>query len=259
MKIPLYKVDAFTNELFGGNPAAVCPLDKWLDTELMQAIAAENNLSETAFFVEEKDGYSLRWFTPVTEVDLCGHATLASAYVLMNHLDPARRSVKFHTRSGELTVTRHGDLFSLDFPARPPAPCDVPELLIEALGARPQEVWAARDYMAVYESEDQVRDLEPDMEKLCGIDKFAVIVTAPGQEVDFVSRFFAPAKGVSEDPVTGSAHCTLIPYWSDCLGKQELIARQLSARGGELICQDNGDRVKISGHAVLFASGMIHL
>jgi PhzF family phenazine biosynthesis protein len=259
MKIPLYQVDAFTGRLFGGNPAAVCPLDSWLDDETLQAIAAENNLSETAYFVPAADGFQLRWFTPQVEVDLCGHATLACAFVLMNYLEPDRTEVRFRTKSGELQVTRREDLFTLDFPARPAAPCDVPEELIEALRTKPQEVWAAKAYMAVYESEDEVLDLRPNMEQLSSLDKYAVIVTAPGHTADFVSRFFAPAVGVPEDPVTGSAHCTLIPYWSDFLGKQTLLAHQVSKRGGELLCQDLGDRVKIAGRAVLFAEGTIHL
>jgi PhzF family phenazine biosynthesis protein len=202
----------------------------------------------------------LRWFTPKVEVDLCGHATLASAYILMNHLEPQLSEVRFQTKSGELQVTRNEDLFTLDFPARPAAPCDVPAELIQALGIKPQEVWAAaKAYMAVYESEEEIFDLKPNMELLAGLDKYATIVTAPGQTADFVSRFFAPAVGVPEDPVTGSAHCTLIPYWSDFLGKQTLLAHQVSERGGELLCQDLGDRVKISGRAVLFSEGLIHL
>jgi PhzF family phenazine biosynthesis protein len=259
MKIPLYQVDAFTGRLFGGNPAAVCPLDSWLDDETLQAIAAENNLSATAYFVPVADGFQLRWFTPQVEVDLCGHATLASAFVLMNHLEPDRKEVRFRIKSGDLRVTRTDDLFTLDFPARPAAPCDVPEELIEALGIKPQEVWAAKAYMAVYESEDEILELRPNMEQLSRLDKYGVIVTSPGQTADFVSRFFAPGVGIPEDPVTGSAHCTLIPYWSDCIGKQTLLAHQVSKRGGELLCQDLGDRVKMAGRAVLFAEGTIHL
>jgi PhzF family phenazine biosynthesis protein len=259
MKIPLYQVDAFTGRLFGGNPAAVCPLDSWLDDETLQAIAAENNLSATAYFVPVADGFQLRWFTPQVEVDLCGHATLASAFVLMNHLEPDRKEVRFRIKSGDLRVTRTDDLFTLDFPARPAAPCDVPEELIEALGIKPQEVWAAKAYMAVYESEDEILELRPNMEQLSRLDKYGVIVTSPGQTADFVSRFFAPGVGIPEDPVTGSAHCTLIPYWSDCIGKQTLLAHQVSKRGGELLCQDLGDRVKMAGRAVLFAEGIIHL
>jgi PhzF family phenazine biosynthesis protein len=261
MKIPLYQVDAFTGHLFGGNPAAVCPLEEWLDDGLLQSIAAENNLSETAYLVENGNaGYHLRWFTPSCEVDLCGHATLASAYVLMNHLDPDRTEIRFQTKSGELRVTRHDELYTLDFPARPPAPCEKrPEGLVEALGREPEEIWEAKAYMAVFESENDVHDLRPNFHLLGQLDKYAVIVTAPGSTADFVSRFFAPKAGIPEDPVTGSAHCTLIPYWSDCLGKQSMLAHQVSERGGEILCQDLGERVKISGRAVLYSTGMIHL
>ena len=259
MKIPLYQVDAFTGRLFGGNPAAVCPLESWLDDELLQAIAAENNLSNTAYFVPSGAEFQLRWFTPEVEVDLCGHATLASAFILLTHLYPSRTEIRFHTRSGELRVNKGDDLFTLDFPALPAAPCDVPPELIEALGMKPQEVWEAKSYMAVYESEEEVLDLRPNMEQLSKLEKFGTIVTAPGHTADFVSRFFAPGAGIPEDPVTGSAHCTLIPYWSDFLGKQTLLAHQVSKRGGELLCQDLGDRVKMSGRATLFLEGVIHL
>ncbi|HUS07322.1 MAG TPA: PhzF family phenazine biosynthesis protein [Bryobacteraceae bacterium] len=259
MKLPLYQVDAFTSKLFHGNPAAVCPLESWLDEELMQSIAAENNLSETAFLVPDGDRFQLRWFTPKAEVDLCGHATLASAFVLMTQIDPARNQVVFDTKSGELEVRRNNDLYTLDFPSRPPAPCIAPPTLADALGASPQEVWAAKVYMAVFESAQEVIALEPDMKLLAELDKYAVIATGPGEDCDFVSRFFAPQVGVPEDPVTGSAHCTLIPYWSDCLGKQQLIAQQVSERGGELYCDDLGDRVTMSGRAVLYSTGTIHL
>jgi PhzF family phenazine biosynthesis protein len=259
LKIPVYQVDAFASRVFSGNPAAICPLKKWLPDEQMQAIAAENNLAETAFFVPNQDGYDLRWFTPKVEVDLCGHATLASAFIIFHDLAPAAKSVRFETKSGALIVTRDGDLLSLDFPARPPAECEVYPQLVAALGGQPETILAARDYLAVYSSEDEVRKLAPNMEMLMQIDRFAVIVTAPGKQVDFVSRFFAPAKGVPEDPVTGSAHCTLIPYWSKRLGKKKLHAQQVSARGGELWCEDRGDRVIISGKAVRFLEGSIYL
>ncbi len=250
MRIPMFQVDAFAGRLFSGNPAAICPLENWLPAETMQAIAAENNLAETAFFVPEDTGYRLRWFTPTIEMDLCGHATLASAYVVMNCLDGAdARSVAFETASGTLTVTREGDLYSLDFPSRPPERCEVHPRLIEALGTAPVEVLAARDYMVVYRSEDEVRSLQPNLELLASMDRFAVIVTAPGKNYDFVSRFFAPAHGVPEDPVTGSAHCTLIPYWSRRLGKTELRAFQASPRGGEVFCELRGDRVKSPARA----------
>jgi PhzF family phenazine biosynthesis protein len=260
MQIPIYQVDAFTSRLFAGNPAAICPLEKWLPDDVMQAIAAENNLSETAFFVPENGSYRLRWFTPGVEVDLCGHATLATAYVILNKLSQGRETVSFQTQSGELTVRRQDDLFSLDFPARPPQRCDVHPRLIEALGRVPLEVLGARDYLVVYESEEQVRTLQPNFELLSQVDRFAVIVTAPGTgDIDFVSRFFAPSKGVAEDPVTGSAHCTLIPYWARRLGKTELRARQISKRGGELWCRLQGDRVIIAGGAALYLEGTIRV
>jgi PhzF family phenazine biosynthesis protein len=260
MQIPIYQVDAFSSRLFSGNPAAVCPLEKWLPDEVMQAVAAENNLAETAFFVPENGSYGLRWFTPGVEIDLCGHATLASAYVILNRLSSRGDTVSFQTKSGELTVHRNGDLYSLDFPSRPPQRTEVYPRLIEALGTVPLEILAARDYMVVYESEEQVRTLQPNMELLGQIDRFAVIVTAPGSDgFDFVSRFFAPAKGVPEDPVTGSSHCTLIPYWARRLNKTVLRARQLSKRGGELWCELHGDRVTIAGHAALYLEGSIRV
>lgn len=258
-KIPMYQVDAFAGRLFSGNPAAICPLDAWLSDAEMQAIAAENNLAETAFFVRNGSGYKLRWFTPAVEVDLCGHATLASAFIILNDLTPDERSVSFQTKSGTLTVTRDGDLYSLDFPARMPGPCDVYPELIPALGGTPEAVLAARDYFVVYGTEDELRALKPNMAALMNIDRFAVIATAPGREADFVSRFFAPAKGVPEDPVTGSAHCSLIPYWAQRLGKKSLHAYQLSPRGGEIWCEDRGERVTITGKAVRFFEGTIFL
>jgi PhzF family phenazine biosynthesis protein len=257
--IPFFQVDAFTSSVFGGNPAAVCPLKEWLPEATLQAIAAENNLSETAFFVKSDSGFHLRWFTPAVEVDLCGHATLASAHVLFEHLGVTGDKITFDTKSGKLGVNRKDGLLSLDFPARPSAlvtPCSG---LIEALGGKPQAIFAARDYLVVYGSEEQVRALHPDMEGLKRIDRFAVIATAPGEDCDFVSRFFAPAKGVPEDPVTGSAHCTLIPYWAERLQRNKLTARQVSPRGGDLICELRGERVTICGRCVLFAKGEILL
>ena len=259
MKIPIYQVDAFTSRLFAGNPAAVCPLDEWLSDDQLQSIARENNLSETAYFIPNGGGYKLRWFTPAVEVDLCGHATLASAYVIMTMLEPGRREAHFETRSGELVVTREGDRFSMDFPARAPSECSVDPDLIAALGGKPERVLGARDYMVVYGTEAEVRALEPNMDRLSRVDRFAVIVTAPGDTVDFVSRFFAPSKGVPEDPVTGSAHCTLIPYWADRLGKKQLHALQVSPRGGELWCEHLGERVRMTGNAVRFLTGTIEI
>ena len=259
MRIPLYQIDAFADGPFTGNPAAVCPLDAWLPEDVMQAIAAENNLSETAFFVPEGEGYRLRWFTPTTEVDLCGHATLASGYVVFRWLQPERSRITFQTlQAGPLTVARDGDLLALDFPSRPPAPCEMFEPLGAALGRRPTTLLAARDFLAIYERADDIAALQPDFAALAALDRFAVIVTAPGTGgIDFVSRFFAPARGVDEDPVTGSAHCTLIPYWAQRLGKNRLNARQLSRRGGTLSCALDGDRVTIAGRALPYLEGTI--
>jgi PhzF family phenazine biosynthesis protein len=259
MQIPIYQVDAFTSELFRGNPAAICPLQEWLPDEQLQSIALENNVSETAFFTRDGEHYKLRWFTPAVEVDLCGHATLASAYIIMSEIARGQHEVRFQTRSGELVVTRDGNRYSMDFPARKPTECTPHPDLLVALGGHPETVLSARDYLVVYGTEAEVRGLKPDMARLAELDRFAVIVTAPGRDVDFVSRFFAPAKGVPEDPVTGSAHCTLIPYWSERLGKKELHARQVSARGGELWCEDLGERVRMSGNAVRFLSGTIEI
>lgn len=259
MELPIFQVDAFAGRVFSGNPAAVCPLERWLPDETLQAIAAENNLAETAYFVRTGDRFCLRWFTPACEVDLCGHATLASAYVLFHELNEPGNTLYFDTKSGELTVSRDGDLLALNFPSRPPTAIEADPALIPALGGQPIEVLAARDYFVVYRSPDEVRALRPDMRTLAKIDRFAFIATAPGSDCDFVSRFFAPAKGVDEDPVTGSAHTTLIPYWAAKLGKNNLHARQISPRGGELFCQLLGDRVQIAGYAVLYLRGQITL
>lgn len=260
MRLPLYVVDAFTPHVFGGNPAAVMPLPRWLPDATMQAIAAENNLAETAFFVKEKGGYHLRWFTPVHEVDLCGHATLAAAWVVFEFLERQAKEVRFDSVSGPLGVTRDGELLELDFPSRPPERCEVPAALLEGLGGvRPTEVLASRDFLCVLESEEQVRTLKPDLYRFSQLDRLGVIVTARGRDVDFVSRFFAPNAGVPEDPVTGSAHCTLVPYWAQKLGKVRLRALQVSARGGELFCTDRGPRVSIAGQAVLYLEGHIQV
>jgi len=259
MRIPLYWVDAFTSRRFGGNPAAICPLPRWLPDSLLQAIAAENNLAETAYFVHEPDGYRIRWFTPGVEVDLCGHATLASALVLMDCMGLGGESVVFNSRSGPLTVTRDGPRYTLDFPSRPAAPLADDEALAAALGATPLAVLKARDTMAVFETQAQVASLAPDMKALAKVDTFAVIATAPGDDCDFVSRFFAPRAGIDEDPVTGSAHSTLTPYWSARLGKKDMFARQISPRGGELWLTDRGERVSISGQGVLYMTGFIEV
>ena len=259
MRIPIYQVDAFTSRVFTGNPAAVCPLDEWLGEQTLGAIAAENNLPETAFFVGRSGRYGIRWFTPATEVDLCGHATLATAWVILHLLDPSLEAVTFDSRSGPLSVTRYGEMLALDFPSRPPTQCAWPADVAAALGQAPRAILASRDYLAVYDSEEDVRALRPDMARLAQIDRQGVIATAPGRDADFVSRYFAPRAGVPEDPVTGSAHCTLVPYWSERLGRSSLRALQVSARGGELFCEDRGERVKIAGRAVLYLEGAIHV
>jgi predicted PhzF superfamily epimerase YddE/YHI9 len=260
MKLPLYQIDAFTSRLFRGNPAAVAVLTSWLPDATMAAIAAENNLAETAFVIPGPDPRPLRWFTPTIEIDLCGHATLATADVLFRHYLPALREITFTTRSGPLVVARDGELLTMDFPARPGSPVTVNDALIAALGgARPREAFLARDLLAVLETEEEVRSLRPDLGRIASLDGMAVIVSAPGEKVDFVSRFFAPKAGVPEDPVTGSSHCTLIPYWAGRLGKKRLTARQISPRGGELQCELRGDRVTIGGQAVEYLRGEIEI
>ncbi len=258
MEIPIWQVDAFTRRRFGGNPAAVCLTKEWLPETTMQAIAAENNLAETAFVVPGGAGYVIRWFTPTVEVALCGHATLASAYVLFEYAGHSAAAVEFDCKSGALRVTREADgRLCLDFPSIPMPRCQPHERLIDGLGVRPLEVLAAMDYMVVLESEDDVRSLQPDMAVLARLDRRGVIVTAKGGEADFVSRFFAPAAGIPEDPVTGSAHCALTPYWSRRLGKRAMRALQVSPRGGELWVEDRGDRVLIAGYAVPYLKGTI--
>ncbi len=260
MNLTIYQVDAFTKDVFRGNPAAIIPLENWLETELMQKIAVENNLSETAFFVKNDDVYEIRWFTPTYEIDLCGHATLASAFVIFEILKTETEIVNFHShKSGSLTVEKKEDLLILDFPSRPVSPVEIPEGLIEAIGKEPKEVLKARDYFLVYETEQEVLEIKPNFSKLLEIDAHGFIVTAKGENLDFVSRFFAPEVGVFEDPVTGSAHCNLIPFWAERLGKTELFAKQISARGGELFCKLVGDRVKIGGNAVLYLKGEIYV
>lgn len=259
MRIKQYQVDAFASRVFEGNPAAVCPLDGWLKDHVLQAIAEENNLSETAFFVPTAKGFHLRWFTPVAEVDLCGHATLASAHVILNILGYTKQAVAFETRSGELTVERQDKLLSMNFPALPPTPCSPPNALVEGLGQRPIEVLAADDYVAVFDSEATVRSLSPDFATLRKLNLRGVCVTAQGQHVDFVSRFFAPKFGIPEDPVTGSAHCELTPYWSSKLGKINLSARQVSKRGGDVLCRMSGNRVILAGGAVTFMEAEIDI
>ena len=259
MKLQIYQVDAFASEPFRGNPAAIVPLDKCVPDDVMQNIALENNLAETAFFVPGEKGYDLRWFTPTIEMDLCGHATLAAGYLVFEVLGTDQSTLRFQTQSGELTVEKDGGRYVLDFPSRPGVPTEAPAGLIEAIGAEPNEVFKSRDYMLVYGSEAEIRAIDPDFGALIKAGPDPVIVTAKGDSADFVSRFFAPEVGVWEDPVTGSAHCTLIPYWAERLGKNKLFARQVSARGGELHCELVGDRVKIGGEAVLYLKGEIYV
>lgn len=260
MRIPIFQVDAFTSKVFGGNPAAVCPLPRWLPDTKLQAIAGENNLSETAFFVKKDGAYELRWFTPVLEIDLCGHATLASAHVLFNHLGYRKDEIIFRTRkSGELRTYRRGGRIYLDFPARLPAPVEAPAALVKGLGRFPREVYKGRDYLAFFEKESDIAAMAPDFGELSKLDCIGIIVTAPGEKCDFVSRFFAPRAGIAEDPVTGSAHTMLIPYWGERLGKTKMRALQISARLGELDCEWKGDRVLIGGRAVTYMTGSIEI
>lgn len=259
MTLKQYQVDAFSERVFGGNSAAVVPLRAWLPDAVLQAIAEENNLSETAFFVPRGAQFELRWFTPVAEVDLCGHATLAAAHVLFAHEGFAGPSLSFHTRSGELAVTRAGAELEMSFPAKMPVPCAPPEALLRALGPAPEAVLAADDYVVVYPREDIIRTLQPDMGLLAALDRRGVVVTAPGQTADFVSRFFAPKLGIAEDPVTGSAHCELAPYWGQRLNRTSMRAFQCSKRGGWVGCRLLGDRVMLSGRAVTFMQATLSL
>ncbi|WP_026888932.1 PhzF family phenazine biosynthesis protein [Clostridium beijerinckii] len=259
MRIPIYQIDAFTNELFRGNPAAVCPLEQWIDDNIMQEIARENNLSETAFFVKKADLYELRWFTPEFEIDLCGHATLAAAYVIFQYLEKDLNDISFNTKSGVLKVVKKNTLLSMLFPSREGEKCNITKEFVEALGKKPLELYKARDYMAVFEKEEDIRNLNPDVEKLRKINAFGIIATAKGNDVDFVSRYFIPDSAIGEDPVTGSAHCTLTPYWRKILNKDKFVARQLSSRSGTLYCRALDDQVEISGEAVFYLKGYINI
>ena len=257
--VPYFEVFAFTRRLFAGNPAAVCLLEEWLPNEQMQAIAPQTDLAETAFLIERDGFYDLRWMTPTIEVELCGHATLASAHVLFQHLGYAGETIRFQTQSGELKVSQAAGRLVLDFPAQPARETSPNEALSAALGAQPEHILQGRDAYAVFASQAAVAALRPDLERVAQLDAQGVVATAPGDDCDFVSRYFAPAAGIPEDPVTGSTHCTLIPYWSRRLGKKELFARQISPRGGELFCEDRGDRVGIGGEALTYVEGRIHL
>jgi PhzF family phenazine biosynthesis protein len=257
MKIPYFEVLAFTDRLFAGNPAGVCILEEWLPDEMLQKIATENNLAETAFFIDRRSVFDIRWFSPSAEIDLCGHATIGSAHVLFEHLGRSASSLAFHSHSGgDLRVDRVGGRLVLDFPSRPAANCEAPALLAESLGAQPTEVYKNRDYIAVFERQEQVAELRPNLTELAKLEGVqGVCVTAPGKDCDFVSRYYAPSVGVPEDSVTGSTHCALIPYWAKRLGKTNLHARQLSPRGGELFCEDRDERVGIGGTAITYVQG----
>ncbi len=260
MVLPFFQVDAFTSKLFGGNPAAVVPLENWLNDEVMQKIAAENNLSETAFFVKQGEHYHIRWMTPVSEVPLCGHATLASAYVIFNYIEQKAEQIKFMSKSGELIVEKDGENISLNFPINKPKPIQINQAVKEAFDKEPIEVLENGFFvLIVFDSEDYIRSYQPRVEALKKIHEHAVIISARGNQVDFVSRMFAPNEGIDEDPVTGSAHTVLIPYWKEKLGKKNFRALQVSKRCGELECEYLGDRVKISGRAVLYATGNLFL
>ncbi|WP_456386355.1 PhzF family phenazine biosynthesis protein [Desulfolithobacter sp.] len=260
MDIPYFHVDAFTDKVFRGNPAGVCLLDEWPADSILQAIAAENRHSETAFLSRDGDAWRLRWFTPAMEVDLCGHATLAAAAVLFTQKLISTDRVQFETMSGRLAVERSEEnIYVLDFPSRPGRQIEILPELTKGLGQKPLAVYKSRDLLAVFNSEEKVRGLRPDFTQLATLDCLAVIATAPGEKVDFVSRCFAPAAGIDEDPVTGSAHCTLIPYWAHRLKRKKLHARQVSARSGELLCEMAGDRVLIGGQATFYMSGTIHV
>jgi PhzF family phenazine biosynthesis protein len=261
MEIPIYQVDAFASRPFRGNPAAVCPLTGWPDDGLMQQIAAENNLAETAFFVPEGKGFHLRWFTPEIEIDLCGHATLATAHVLFHHLGYAGEVIHFTSMSGPLVVRKQSHRIELDFPARDPAPAQLPAIIAEGIGAEPLEVLKARDYVLLLRDEAEVRALKPNRQLLdrINIDPGGIIVTARGSRTDFVSRFFTPQAAIFEDPVTGSAHCSLVPYWAKKLGKTALVAEQVSHRAGTLWCELAGDRVRMAGEAVTYLEGKIRV
>lgn len=261
MKLQIYQVDAFTDQLFKGNPAAIVPLTTWLPAPEMQKIAAENNLAETAFFIPKGDNFELRWFTPELEIDLCGHATLATAHILFTELGYTKEEIHFHTlKAGTLTVSRSNDLYTLDFPSRPAIPAEAPEGLLKSMGGKtPNQILHSRDYMLVYETEADVLALKPDFAELAKLPIMGVIATARGDQSDFVSRFFIPSAGINEDPVTGSTHCNLIPYWAQELNKNNLHAFQVSERGGELWCTLKGDRVLMAGKAITYLKGEIYI
>lgn len=259
MELSIYQIDAFAKKTFQGNPAAICPLDAWLPDEVLLSIAEENNLSETAYFIKTKIGYHIRWFTPTTEVDLCGHATLAAAFVIFNELGYKENSISFESKSGILKVGKDNDLLIMDFPSQPPTTCELPTEIQQAFDVMPTECLKSEDYILVFNNENEVLNAAPKLEQLKNIDRRGVIITAPSENYDFVSRFFAPKYGIDEDPVTGSAHDQLVPYWANRLNQTKLHANQVSKRGGELICELMGDRVTIAGHATKYLQGSIEI
>lgn len=253
---PIYQVNAFTDTIYGGNPAAVCPLTEWLPDETMQGLAKENNLSETAFFIPDGDVFHIRWFTPEFEIDLAGHPTLATAHVIFEYLGYHKNEITFHCKSGLLHVTKKGGtMLEMNFPSRMPQKCNPPLALIEGVNHQPQHIYKSRDYVLVYKNQKEVENFKPDFVWLNRIDALGIIATAPGDDCDFVSRFFVLNSVIEEDPVTGSAHAELIPYWSHVLGKTTMLAKQISSRGGILHCEDKGDRVTIAGESILYMKG----
>lgn len=259
MELTLYQIDAFANKPFEGNPAAICPLDEWLSDEIMQSIATENNLSETAYFVKNNNGYHIRWFTPAHEVNLCGHATLASAYVIFNILESKEQEITFESKSGLLTVKRNNAWLQMDFPSQPPVRCEMPQQILEAFDETPVECLKSEDYIVVFENEETILNSKPKLSLLSELDLRGVAITSKSKKYDFVTRFFAPKYGINEDPVTGSAFTQLIPYWSNLLNKNSLNAKQVSNRGGEVECFHSGERVTISGKAVKYMVGTIEI
>jgi len=259
MEISLYQIDAFASKLFEGNPAAVCPLDEWLPDEIMQSIAKENNLSETAFFMSKGNGFHIRWFTPASEVDLCGHATLASAYVLFNILGYKKDKIEFDSKSGILAVTKDTELLVMDFPAQPPVPCDIPREIVAAFDKMPIECLKSEDFVVVFEREMDIESANPDFGQLIKLDLRGVIITAKSTRYDFIARFFAPKYGIPEDPVTGSAYTQLAPYWASKIDPKRFSVKQVSSRGGELTCEVVDDRVLISGKAIKYLEGKINI
>ncbi len=259
MKLSIYQIDAFAKKTFEGNPAAICPLQEWLADDILLSIAEENNLSETAFFIATKEGFHIRWFTPLTEVDLCGHATLAAAFVIFNYLDYRQDTISFESKSGTLMVSRNETLLVMDFPSQPPTPCSLPIEIERALKIKPVECLKSEDYIIVLENEQQVLDAKPELSLISNIDLRGIILTAKSNSYDFVSRFFAPKYGIDEDPVTGSAYTQLTPYWAKQLDKNKLHSKQISSRGGELFCELLDNRVSIAGYAVKYLQGEIEI